>query len=65
MLAIQLIFQHLQKGKVLRLGLISHIQARRGRDHNKIGRREGLQNSEVECGEGFQVSTTLSCGVLG
>ena len=56
MLAIQLIFQHLQKGKVLRLRLIRHIQARRGRDHNEIVRREGLQNSEVECGEGFQVS---------
>ena len=56
MLAIQLIFQRLQKGKVLRLGLIGHIQARRGRDHSKIVRREGLQNIEVECGEGFQVS---------
>ena len=56
MLAIQLFFQLFQKGKVLRLRPISHIQARRGRDHNKIVRRKGLQNSEVECGERSQVS---------
>ena len=56
MLTIHLFFQLFQKGKILRLRPISHIQARRRRDHNKIVRREGLQNSEVECGEAFQVS---------
>ena len=55
MLAIQNLFQLLQKGKVFRLRLIRHIHARRRRDHKKIIRREGLQNSEVECGKGFQV----------
>jgi hypothetical protein len=56
MLAIQTLFQLFQKGKVFLHCLIRHIQARRGRDHKKIIRREGLQNSEVECGEGIQVS---------
>lgn len=56
MLAIQMLFQLSQKGKVFRLRLIRHIHARRGRDHKKTIRREGLQNREVKCGEGFQVS---------
>ena len=54
--AIQTFFQLFQKGKVLRLRHIRHTQALRGRDHTTIVRREGLQDSEVECGEGFIVS---------
>jgi len=56
MLAFQALFQSFQKGNVFRLRQIRHIQARRGLDHTKIIRREGLQNSEVECGDRFQVS---------
>jgi hypothetical protein len=56
MFAIRTLFQRFQKGKVLRLRFIRDIQARRGHGQKKIIRREGLQNSEVECGDGFQVS---------
>ena len=56
MLAIHKLFQLFQKGKVFRLRLIRHVHACGGRDHEKIIRREGLQNSEVVCSEGFQVS---------
>ena len=55
-LAIQKPFQFFQKGKVFLLRHIRHIQARWGRGHSKIIRREGLQNGEVICGQGFQVS---------
>ncbi len=56
MLATQILFQLFEKGNVLLLRLIRHIHARRGSDHMKIIRREGLQTGEVEGGEGCQVS---------